>query len=147
MADPILNHPLRHRESVILVVLFTVFVLYIFGPISQRWSNFLLRSQRAVLRLAYAQSNNEVPEDVEEMLAGIPTDIRTVAKHFHLNPILVLLATCPSCSATYAPYRTRDGFDAWPSTCTYRKFGEDQLNDDKNLLEGLGVDLGYMLGV
>jgi hypothetical protein len=91
MADPILNHPLRHRESIILVVLFTVFVLYIFGPISQRWSNFLLCSQRAVLRLAYAQSNNEVPKDVEEMLAGIPTDIRTAAKHFHLNPILVQL--------------------------------------------------------
>jgi hypothetical protein len=131
MLESFLDHPLWQQDLVLVVAVFTVFVLYIFGSVLQKWSNFLLCSMKVLLRAAYIQSN-QFPKEVDELLEGIPTGIRTVAKHFRLTPILVIFATCLTCCATYAPHRTRDGFEAWPSTCTYRKFGQDWINNKKN---------------
>jgi hypothetical protein len=131
MPDPFLDHPLRRHDLVVTIALFTVFILYIYGSISQRWSNFVLCSQKLLLQLVLARSGQN-PKDGARILADIPTDIRTVSKLFHLTPTIVVYTTCPACSATYTPYCTRDGFDAWPLTCTYRKFGETGLNDNRN---------------
>ncbi|OJT09666.1 hypothetical protein TRAPUB_13852 [Trametes pubescens] len=55
-----------------------------------------------------------------ELLAAIPSDIRTVLTRLGLDPEIIRYASCPKCRCTYPPDE-KNAAKPYPSRCTYQE--------------------------
>ncbi|KZT01427.1 uncharacterized protein LAESUDRAFT_622408, partial [Laetiporus sulphureus 93-53] len=98
------NQPFDHVNPLLLLSAFTALVLSLFRHVTHRSCNFALRMLKLIVGTALQQSDKRTMQE-EGLLKNknFPTDIRTIRKLFDLDPVVTVLATCPSCSSTYEP--------------------------------------------
>ncbi|KAI1783629.1 hypothetical protein LXA43DRAFT_848537, partial [Ganoderma leucocontextum] len=90
--------PITISTNFLIVVLNLVFKLNLPG------CRFVLRSVKAILRLAFTEFTGRVLDHrVAAAIDAIPSDPSTALRGFDLEPTTTLYACCPTCFALYPP--------------------------------------------
>jgi|SRR5882762_7984316 hypothetical protein len=121
-AEKYFHHPLRNGNPLIVISMFLVVVLSVFGHVARPSCNFALRMLKCVVQCALQQGEGQPTNSQERLLKDFPTDIRSVRRAFDIDPTIVIYAACPKCSFTHKPTRTTSGIDVYPSRCQYVRY-------------------------
>ncbi|EIW74262.1 hypothetical protein CONPUDRAFT_17671, partial [Coniophora puteana RWD-64-598 SS2] len=95
-------------NPLVLISMFLVLVLNLFGHATRSWCNVTLALQRFLLRTAFTnpfagQAPRELSYRESQILQTLPADLRTVHSLFELKPRIRQYASCPSCSFLHPP--------------------------------------------
>jgi hypothetical protein len=121
-AEKYFHHPLRNGNPLVLISMFLVVVLNVFGHVARPSCNFALRMLKCLVQCALQQSDGQLTNSHEQLLKDFPTDIRSVRRAFDIEPTMTIYATCPKCCFTHKPTRTKSGIDVYPSRCQYVRY-------------------------
>jgi Transposase family tnp2 len=103
----------------IIVPMFLVLALNLFGHLARPSCNFALRIMKLLIQW-FLQWDGPLDKRKQKMLDAFPTDVRQVQTKFRLNPKLTTFATCPKCCYTHAPQPTQHPHVlSWPTRCQY----------------------------
>lgn len=102
--------------------MFLVCVLNVFGHLARPSCNFALRVLRGLVQCALKGTNTSLTESQERLLKKFPVDVRSVRNSFDIEPVITIYATCPKCSFTHKPLRTKSKVDVYPTRCQYVRY-------------------------
>jgi len=103
----------------IIIPMFLVLTLNLFGHLSRPSCNFALRIIKLLVQW-FLQFEGPLQERRQKILDAFPTDVRQIQSKFGLNPTLKIFATCPKCCYTHAPQPTQNpDVLSWPTRCQY----------------------------
>ncbi|KDQ60540.1 hypothetical protein JAAARDRAFT_126251, partial [Jaapia argillacea MUCL 33604] len=102
MLDKYFNHPLQHAEPLLVIGTFMVIVINLLGGVSQSSCNFVLKMLQFLLSVSLGRGQ-DLDERDKALLLAFPHDIRTVRKHFDLEPETRPYAVCLACKALNPP--------------------------------------------
>jgi hypothetical protein len=112
------HHPLNLANPLIVIAMFLVLILNIFGGLTHRWSNAALSILKVMVQTAW-RSESQPTEREKFLLKNFPEDIRTVRKAFDMEAKTTTYAACPKCFALYEPEVQRN-VPVYPPRCDYK---------------------------
>jgi len=120
-AEKFYTHPLQYGNPLVVISMFLVIVLNVFGHLARPSCNFALRILKCLLQCALENDGN-LTDSHKRLLKDFPADIRSVRKAFDIEPTITIYAACPKCCFTHKPTRTKSGIDIYPSRCQYVRY-------------------------
>jgi hypothetical protein len=110
---------LAAANPIIVIAMFTVIILNLFGRVTHSSCEFTLK----MLRVLIAATLRNPSKFEAKILQTLPEDVRTVRKIFCLESRTTTYAVCPKCSSIYKPDMTAD-VPQYQSTCTSLRFSK-----------------------
>ncbi|KAJ3534922.1 hypothetical protein NM688_g7054 [Phlebia brevispora] len=112
--------PQHTSKPYILMAFVLVVVLHSMAAVARHETTFILASLRFMIFTALA-TNYDIAT-ANRMISDIPKDIRTVLSSLNLEPEYIIYASCPRCSAIYAPNNSKPK-DPYPHRCGHAEPG------------------------
>ena len=111
-------------QPVLLAILFLVSVLHTLSSISDSVITLILATFKVVIYGTFVAcsatgANPSHSRILQDMLDGVPLDVRTVLSRIAIEPEYELYACCPKCFTLYPPDDSRPN-DRYPHVCTRR---------------------------
>jgi hypothetical protein len=106
-------------NPILVIAMFLVLILNVFGHLSRTWSNVSLGILKVMVEAAWCSSKENLTPREEYLLKFFPRDIRTVRKQFDLEAKTTTYATCPKCFALYEP-EMKGGVLVYPPRCNHK---------------------------
>ncbi|KIJ50240.1 hypothetical protein M422DRAFT_44405 [Sphaerobolus stellatus SS14] len=121
ITDPHFNTPMEHADPILVLAVFCVVLVNIFGQVARRTANLILVFMQALVHTSFEKSypNGDIPLYEQAVLNDFPNDPRSARHALKLEPKLIIFASCPDCHYCHPalPMGPREKEPIYPECC------------------------------